>query len=183
MESSPAMVPVHADDTNRFEQLVAAHEARLLRYAARLVNDVSLARDVVQDAFIKLHRFLSEGNRLEADPSRWLYRVVHNCAVDTIRKESRLRVLQEEQAAETEAFTWPDPFPENERLQQVLALLPSLKLSERTVVLLRLQEGKSYREIAEITGFTEGNVGYLLFQAVQKLSNRLRKQGLLASQD
>ena len=55
----------------------------------------------------------------------------------------------------------------------VLTELRRLHEREQQVVLLRLQEGLSYKEIAEVTGRTEGNVGNILHHAVKKLSKRL----------
>lgn len=163
------------------ERLMAQHEQGLLRYAGRLLRDASAAQEVVQDAFL---RYLRRQEPLEAGVSTgaWLYRVAHNLAVDYIRREQRRRAWHAAQHAESlaQAPTWREnPGREQaERLQAVLAHLDQLTLNERQVLLLRLQEGLSYKEIAAATGQTEGNVGFLLHQAVKKMSHTLQRAGI-----
>ena len=52
-----------------------------------------------------------------------------------------------------------------------------LEPRQREVLLLRIQEGKSYKEIAEITDLTATNVGFILHQTMRSLSPRLRQEG------
>ena len=60
------------------EQVFAALESPLLAYARRLLGDLSMAEDIVQDAFMKLHTQFKK----VLTPQPWLYRTVHNLAVD-----------------------------------------------------------------------------------------------------
>ena len=57
---------------------MAEHEAGLLRYAARIVNDEGLAQDVVQEAFIKLYLGWKNGSYPGRSLKSWLSRVTHN---------------------------------------------------------------------------------------------------------
>ena len=112
----------------------------------------------------------------------WLYRVTHNEAVDHIRRESRLRLLHEKQV-EDRSVACPDgrncPASMNEKREMVMQLLGTLHPREQQVVLLRLDGGMSYRQISEITGRSEGNVGNILHHAVKKLSANLKEAGAL----
>jgi RNA polymerase sigma-70 factor (ECF subfamily) len=164
------------------EAIVGEHESALLRYAMRFVKDASAAQDVVQDAFIKLFRIRQGGGSDPTLVKSWLYRVVHNGAVDYIRRESRLRLLHERTGRDCpeparEGATEPMTF--DERRELVLTLLDRLHPRERQVVLLRLDQGLSYEEIARATGRTSGNVGNLLHHAVRKLAAALRQAGAL----
>ncbi len=170
----------------QMETIVAMHETALLRYATRLLNNAATAQDVVQNVFIKFVTTWTD--ELEPSPrlKSWLYSVTHNEAVDHIRRESRLKILYEKQAKETAdaAAGCPDGIhcesPAEERKKMVLGLLQKLHPREQQVVLLRMEQGLSYKEISEITGRTEGNVGNLIHHAVRKLSDRLRKAGVLS---
>ncbi len=108
----------------------------------------------------------------------WLYRVTHNEAVDMIRSEERHKRLHRRQAADP-LFCGDglhcDP-PADERVAMVLERLGVLALPERQVLLLRLQEGLSYEEIAGITGHSSGYVGCLLHHAVKKISASLKRE-------
>jgi RNA polymerase sigma-70 factor (ECF subfamily) len=93
--------------------------------------------------------------------------------VDYLRRESRLHILHSRHAAQFAASIPASGNPGHqaaERKELVLAQIRRLSLPEQQVLLLRLQEGLSYREISHVTGRTEGNVGCLLHQAVRKLS-------------
>ena len=164
------------------EDVVAEYESVLLRYATRLVNDASAAQDVVQDVFIKLCRGWRNGSRPGEQLRGWLFRVTHNAAVDYIRKESRLRVLHERQAEELNTAAPAGPRRElaaKESMDLVLEHLRRLDPREQQVVVLRLQEGMSYREIAEVTQRSEGNVGCILHHAMKKLATSLRRAGIV----
>ncbi len=162
----------------RLEAVVAAYEAPLLRYASRLLNNSAMAQDVVQNVFVKLFRQWPPGMRADARLKNWLYRVTHNEAVDMIRAEERRRRLHDRRAADPACCAdglCCDP-PPDERVARVMRRLGILGLAERQVLLLRLQEGLSYGEIADITGRSRGYVGTLLHHAVKKLSAALKKE-------
>lgn len=154
------------------------HEKPLLRYAMRIVNSSTAAQDVVQNVFIKLVR-APEARGLDAGGLKgWLYRVTHNEAVDWVRRESRLHLLHERQGADP-VFAPPDaandPDPHDDRVALVMAEMRRLRPHEQQVILLRLQEGLSYKEISAVTGRSEGYVGNILHHAVKKLSGRLAR--------
>lgn len=182
-------VDTHARETDPaetppMEAIVAEFETPLLRYATRILNNPSAAQDVVQNTFIKLFQRWKPGMHASAGLKSWLYRVAHNEAVDTIRRESRLHVLHEKQVNDPAVGSCPDgrdcAMTLSEQHRAVLAQLHTLQPREQQVLLLRLEEGLSYKDISRITGRSEGNVGNLLHHAVRKLSASLRKAGVLS---
>jgi len=165
----------------QMEAIVAEYETALLRYAARILNNPFTAQDVVQNVFIKLFKGWKGGQRPSPRLKGWLYRVTHNEAVDHIRRESRLQPLHEKQS-EDPVTACPDGqnCPSgDDRKAIVLVHLGKLHAREQQVILLRMEEGLSYREISEITGRSEGNVGNILHHAVKKLSASLRQAGAI----
>ena len=162
--------------------IMAEHEAMLLRYAAHILNDPDTAQDVVQDAFIRLCKWLQQGWQPQGEVKTWLYRVTHNLAVDHIRRESRLRLLHARQAETVppvEPDSQCDEMQRSESMALALAQARKLPAGEQQVVLLRLQQGLSYKEIAIITGRTEGNIGCILHHAVKKIAAGLKKAGAI----
>jgi RNA polymerase sigma factor (sigma-70 family) len=162
-----------------FEAVVSRYEAQLLRYAGRLVGGSDAAQDIIQNTFIKL--FKKWDQALEPSPqlSGWLYRVAHNCAVDYMRKESRRRVLHLKQAEEVDDFVSPNRgagFAIGEKAEKAAAALRTLSMREQQLVVLKVYEEKSYREIGEIAGLTVSNVGYILHHAMKKMAAALRAQ-------
>ena len=163
------------------EQLMEQYDSALLRYAMRILNSREAAQDVVQNTFIKLFKGLEDGMEPSDKVRAWLYRVTHNEAVDYIRRESRFRAMQDRYQ---DALDHGGNEGEGERREsqkdQVLRHLAKLDEKEQQVVLLRLEEGLSYKEIAEVTGRTVGNVGNLLHHSVKKLSGYLVKERVSA---
>jgi len=154
-------------------ELMNTYAPSLHRYAARFVRDADAARDVVQDVFIRLSRLGPEQRPAAAAAKAWLYRVTHNQAVDHIRREQRRKKLHQTHAELTSVNRPP---PQAHKLEAVLRNLHHLDEKQRSVLLLRLQEGLSYREISEVTGYTEGNVGYLLHHAVTAMAELVRRE-------
>ncbi|OVE74052.1 hypothetical protein BVX94_01875 [bacterium B17] len=161
-----------------FEAVVTEYQEALLRYATRLVWCQDAAQDTVQNVFIKLYK--SSDVELLPSPrlSSWLYRVTHNCAVDYIRKESRRRNLHKKQAEEQVDHVAPDRgegFKVSEKALKAKNALEHLSEREQQLVILKIYEEKSYREISDITGLTTGNVGYILHHAMKKMAQELKR--------
>ena len=170
---------MNSDQTNKqyaFERVVSQYEGALLRYAARVTNSSDAAQDVVQVAFLRLYEHWKE--ELEPSPkmSNWLYRVTHNCAVDHIRRESRRSEMHKAQAKER-----PDSvkFAFGGYTDTVLNALVVLDMREKQLVLLKVFEEKSYKEISEITGLTVTNVGYILHNSMKKMAGQLKKENTI----
>ncbi len=161
--------------------LFLALESPLLLYAIQLVRSSEVAQDLVQEAFFRLHSRFEEVER----PRPWLYRTVHNLAMNHHRRRTRERPAEgdrEESREETLASTDLMPDERLERLEAVgLARLQieQLEEREREVLLLRFEEELSYRQISERTGLTISHVGYLLHQSLKAISEELEKAGIL----
>ncbi len=157
------------------EAIVAAHEQALLRYAGGLLRDPHAAQDAVQHAFIRL---CDQGFPIRLDPpalKAWLFKSVHNAAIDHLRREKRLNNLHEKAAADPTAEP-PSVDPANRR-ERILNCLAQLPPGEQQILLLRLQENLPYKIISQTTGLPSGTVGRLLHDAVRKLSQLVRKAG------
>lgn len=161
-----------------FEGVVSALEAPLLRYAARIANNSAFAQDIVQNAFVKMIKGWKGEYKATPELSSWLYKAVHNEAVDLVRSEERRRRLHEEHGAE--AFAQPNESETEPDEAGAIAAeaLESLSPREREVVVLKVYEEKKYREIAEITGMSVDNVGVTLHGALKKLSAILGERGV-----
>lgn len=164
----------------KLQDLLSTYEGALLRYVSRLIGNPSSAEDIVQNTFIKLIR--NWADTMERFPSigNWLYKVAHNEALDYVRSESRRKKLHDEHGAECISNGAATDNPEiSERAENAAAALARLSERERQLVILKVYEEKSYREIAEITGLTTGNVGFILHGAMKKLASMLTKGGKL----
>src|SRR5215471_6164071 len=86
----PDQPSIRPSGAETIEELFAALESPLLSYALRLVAERSLAEDIVQEAFMRLHAQFEQVQ----DPRRWLYRTAHNLALNHRRKASKIIPLE-----------------------------------------------------------------------------------------
>lgn len=176
------MGQLKAQRLQAFEAIVSEYESALLHYAAHIVYNYDAAQDVVQDTFIKLFKNWKDELTPSPQISSWLYRVTHNCAVDYLRRESRRRLLHIRHAEEHHDFIPPDRgegFRISEAAEKAVEALRTLSLREQQLVILKVYEEKSYREISEITGLTISNVGYILHYAMKKMAAELRRARMI----
>ena len=155
------------------ERALIAYESPLIGYAATILNDPDLARDVVQDTFLRLCQ--QDPAKVEGNLKSWLFTVCRNRALDILRKERRNQPLDEIQWRKVAGpDLQPDELAEQqERRTQLTGFLDRLKPNQREVIILKFQHGLSYREIEEATGLSSGNVGFLIHTGLKRLRDIL----------
>jgi RNA polymerase sigma-70 factor (ECF subfamily) len=149
---------------------VARYQGPLTAYAARLLGDVDLARDVVQDTFLKLWQAKRES--VEGHLAAWLYTVCRNRALDVLRKDGRMTSWNDGQVA----TGVQEPEPRAERIEHrffALEALQGLPPRQQEVIRLKFQGGLSYREIAEVMDLTVSHVGVLIHTAIKTIRQQL----------
>lgn len=149
------------------------HEDGLLAYVARIVGTVEQARDIVQEAALRLLQ--EDPQRVDGKQIEWLYTVCRNRALDVRKREQRLSPLDD--LPRVDVAPGPaDRAEQREQQAQVLALLAELPARQQELLRLKFREGLSYKDIAGRTGLSESNVGLLLHTAIKALRGRLRVQ-------
>lgn len=166
-------------DDSRKEWILDAlqrFEGPLVRYAANILGDVDQARDVVQDAFLRL--WTADREQVQACLPAWLYTVCRNRALDMMRKERRMVPLDniEVDACSTALSPARAQAETNERRERVADALSVLPYHQREVIRLKFQDALSYKEISQITGLSVSNVGYLIHVGVKTIRARLAEQ-------
>ncbi|MEM9694175.1 MAG: sigma-70 family RNA polymerase sigma factor [Myxococcota bacterium] len=173
-----------AGDRAAFRQLVERHQRRAFGIALGLVKDESDARDVVQEAFLRVHKSM---HKFEGSSSffTWLYRIVTNLSIDHMRKPARRETeLNEDHKLSSEGSTFPllsridganpvDVVRRGEIAASIQAALDELPPYHRSVIIMREVDGMSYLEMAEAMGVSKGTIMSRLFHARQKLQRAL----------
>jgi RNA polymerase sigma-70 factor (ECF subfamily) len=153
-----------------FDELMAAHQQRVLRTAYRLLGRLEDAQDVCQEAFLRLYK---NYDSLDSQPQAWLYRVTVNLCNDHFRRTRRLEPVE---------FEPPDPGPsaihsleQEDRKRLLTAGLRRLSERERSAIVLRDIEGLPTPEVAAILGVEEVTVRGQCATARQKLAQYVRR--------
>lgn len=151
------------------ERALAEYESPLIGYAYGIVHDLDRARDVVQDTFIRLSA--QEVSKVRDGLKTWLFTVCRNRAFDVLRKENRLVPLEEPAMNQIagETRTPAQAAMHDERMLELKKYLDRLPDNQREVILLKFQQGLSYKEIEEATGLSSGNIGFLIHTGLNRL--------------
>ena len=174
---------IAARDDAAFDVLVARYQGRAYRLAWSLLRDAEDARDVSQEAFIRVweaaHRF-----RGDARFSTWFYRILVNLCLDHKRRGrwwTRLVARDEGRDADAslvERQPAPDPDPgdqvsEAQTMARLWDAVHRLSPQQRAAVILHAQEQLSTAEIAEVLKVAEPTVRVHLHRAVTALRREL----------
>ena len=176
-----------ADDREAFNKLILLHKRLVFNVCLRMLGDYDEADDCAQEVFIKISRSL-KGFKFRSSFRTWLYRIaVNTCKNRLNSKEYRLRSkkVRMDLAREMENGSKQIEIGEDSRtpsaemiekqtggiIQRAVDALPT---PQKTVVVLRDMEGKSYEEIVEITGFKLGTVKSKLSRARRQLASDLQ---------
>jgi RNA polymerase sigma-70 factor (ECF subfamily) len=169
-------------DADAFRLLVERHQRRVFAIALGLVRDEQDAREIAQEAFLRVYKGLPQFHG-GSSFFTWLYRIVTNLSIDLMRKPSR-REAELHFALEAEDTDSPlvphasdaDPFDVVRRGQLSLRIqraLEALPPYHRGVILMREVEGMSYEEMAEAMQVSKGTIMSRLFHARKKLQRAL----------
>jgi len=158
-----------AGASRAFDVLVERYQTRLLNFVYRTVGDRERAEDLVQEAFIRVHRHLARFDQSKKF-STWIYTIASNLAKNELRNRSRNPLVyfqtmtsgweDEDRPLEFEdAAARPDDAFERRHLRELVdAAVRRLPSHHRQVFVLRELEGRSYEEIAEMTNCNLGTV-------------------------
>lgn len=174
-------------DARAFRSLVTRYQRKAYGVAYGIVRNPDDAREVVQDAFMRVYRHLDdfEGS---ASFGTWLYRIVHNLSIDLLRRRRNPgRAVEIDDRTDLEGgapelLPWrgsSDPFQSLDRARLVAAMqeaLDQLPEYHRAIILLREVDGLSYEEIAEVMEIPKGTVMSRLFHARRKMQRILRER-------
>ena len=162
VQTDDRLVALARDGHDRaFAAIVERYRPALERYAARLVGP-SRGEDAVQQAFVNAHAALIANPDQSIELRPWLYRIVHNAALNTLRSARDEQPLGE--AAEMLPLH-DDAIERRERLREALDALAALPANQRDAILLRELEGRSHDEIAVALGMTPGAARQQIFRA------------------
>lgn len=171
-------------DRAAFDALVRLYDQHVLRLILKVVQSPEEARDLYQEAFLKVYRSLARF-RSDSRFSTWLYRVVMNVCFDYLRRQKARYEVQgaEDENSDTDFFQaiaddQPGRDPDRalragEIRQRIERALTRLGPRERMVFELRHFQGLKLRAIGELCGTSEETAKNSLFRATQKLRMEL----------
>jgi RNA polymerase sigma factor (sigma-70 family) len=170
--SPPAMSREHLTLAALFE----TEESGLLRFATGLTKRRTVAEELVQETFLRLHKIWDEVD----NPRGWLYRSVRNLALNHLRDHSRETEL-DDSAHPAEGDLPSELLGQMEAIGMVKLLLSEMSDEDRRLIRMKYNENLKYRDISQRTGISVGNIGYRLHHLLKGLADTLRQAGIEGS--
>ncbi|WP_455381170.1 RNA polymerase sigma factor [Salinispira pacifica] len=168
----------HEEPRDDFKSVYETVFPIIIRIAYRITNDLDIAEEVCQEAFIRYYE------RKDALPNAeqakfWLIRVCKNLALNHEKRKGRERrayerVFREPKRTQDTGETKVLKDETSEAVQQALSALPE---NLRVVLVLKEYANLNYKEIASIVGISEGNVKVRVFRARERLAEFLKDGG------
>jgi len=172
-------MPPTRDDAGVFTGIFDQHRHAVHAYFLGRVADPELARDLVQETFLRAWRRLPEIAPLAADRQRaWIFTVARNLAIDSYRacaaRQAAEAALRQQAGTMETAEAGPHLRAESrERLAQLDAAIRQLPDEQRLVLSMATAGGLTSRQIGEALGEPPGTVRYRLSQARKQLAATL----------
>jgi RNA polymerase sigma-70 factor (ECF subfamily) len=175
-------------DPEALPELVRRYEPRLLAFIRRIIGDAVEAEDIFQDTFVRL---MKAADRYEprAAFSTWIFTIARNLCIDRLKKKGGLKTIPLDYVKEpapggnqsirrggNPGGGVPNPLDAADTAEQVgllRAAIEKLPETKREALVLRVQQGMPYAEIAEITGAPVGTIKYRVHEAIRLVAEEL----------
>lgn len=168
-------------DTSAHRQVFDRYYSRVLAFVRRRLRDDSLCEEVASDVFFEVWRNAASF-RGESEVHSWIFGIAHFKALSARRHQGQLKrasviptdndVMQN--FAETEELS--ETLESRDEMRRMMRALQALPEGQREVIRLAFIDGRSYQEIAEELGITEGNVKTRVNRARARLRTTLQRE-------
>ncbi len=148
-----------AGNENALAILIKRHQSKIFGFIYSKVGDIDLADDIFQDTFIKVIRTLkSNAYNEEGKFLPWVMRIAHNLIVDYFRRNKKMPLYRETEEFSIFSIMTDDTLTiENKLISDQVAkdlrqLVDELPADQKEVLMMRLYQDMSFKEISEATG-------------------------------
>ena len=170
-------------------QLIERHSRRVLDYIRMMVKDSDLAKDIMQETFIKAVRVIDSGRYIDNGKFlSWILRIAHNQVIDRFRAQKQNRTLNESEAGYDVLGTIriaensiEDDMISAQIDSDVRRLVDQLPEEQREVVMMRYYSGLSFKEIAEQTDVSINTALGRMRYALINLRRMIKEKNLILS--
>ena len=167
-------------DTAAFQIFMTRYQGRVYRIVYHFIGDAEIARDLVQDIFLKVYR-AAASYRPDAGLFTWLYRITANHCINFLQKQKRDPLFKAAEPLAAAHNAGQSASPESSLLRQERTLmirrsLDSLPRRQKMAIILLRFEGLSYIEISKVLGCSVSAVESLIFRGMETLKKLLLEE-------
>ena len=167
-------------DVDAYSLIVERYEAKLMRYATYILKDYDIASDITQETFIKAYTNL-RGFKLDKQFSSWIYRILHNEAMNFIKSSKKLVSLgavSENDDNFLQSFKSDKDFDQKLLKDDVRKCLNDMDVKYREVLMLNYFDHLKYDEISDILRIPTSTVGIRIRRAKISLKKICQQKGV-----
>lgn len=187
MDDHGLLEATRTGDELAFQELVRRYKNPITNFVYRMLNDYDRAVDLAQETFVRVY---TSADRYQATYSfsTYIYRIASNLAISDLRQRKRRSLIpipsffsdrdgeeMEIELPDTRQVMADDAIIQDERRKAVTRAIASLPEKYRLAVVLRDIEGKSYEEISEVLGLSDGTVKSRINRARNLLKDKLKE--------
>ena len=173
-------------DEKSLEFLISRHKQKIFGFVYSKVFNKQLAEDIFQETFVKVIRTLKKGNyREDGKFLPWVLRIAHNLAIDHFRKVKRIPKFERTDAFDIFAVLGDDSsnieteLIQTELYQQLTEIIKELPQEQKEVLVFRIYNELSFKEISEKTGASINTVLGRMRYALINLRKLVALNGLV----
>jgi RNA polymerase sigma-70 factor (ECF subfamily) len=190
MEDSLLVSQYLAGDTKSFEILINRYKKLLLKVILSKVKCIELANDIFQDTFFKIINTLHAGKYNEEGKFLpWASRIANNLIIDYFRKQKGKRMISESSSKDdsytifstisSEDETWIDSTMREELERELVGIIDFLPENQQELIRMRIFQGYSFKEIAEIQDISINTALGRMRYAVQNIRKLIDERALV----
>ena len=167
-------------DHKAFERLTDRYKNVLYNFVCRYIGDMSAAEEVTQEVFLRIYRTASNFKVIKnVKVSTWIFKIAYNLSMNELKRRKRYLRLLNDHACEKDMpdRTQAQEAIENrELIEAVMSQLSLIPENQRAALLLRVNQGLSYREISEVLDVSVSSVEMLIFRARSHLKQHINRE-------
>ncbi len=174
-----------AGSDRAFEELIGRHKSRIMMIVSRYARDGQEIDEMAQDTFVKAYFALS-GYRFQAPFENWLSRIAARTAIDHLRKRKRKKEIffsriDGDEGRKAEEILAPREESGSQIRQRELrdlleTVLDRLSSKEHFLITAKELEGRTVKELRDITGWSESSIKVTLYRARKKMRKILEEE-------
>ena len=168
-----------AGNTDAFAQIYRSFIDRIFNYIFYRTSRRETAEDLTSQTFLAVVEKIHTFKQTKGSFSAWIYRIAHNQVVDHLRTNHITEDLLSHWHLPSREDT-ENSFVEKEEQAQLHSVMEGLDKLKREIILLRIWDGLSYKEISQVIGKSEKNCKMIFSRALAKLRNDFSSAALLA---
>ncbi len=162
----------------RFTKVYDAYIKKIYNFIYHKTMHRETAEDLTSTVFMKALENIQSFDESKGSFNAWLYRIARNTVIDHYRTSKDVMDIADAWGLSSKEDILRNA-ESNEQLERVRGYLETLKPQHREIIIMRVWDQLSYKEIADITGLTEANCKMTFSRAIRRLRDELG-MGLLS---